>query len=70
MPWGQVCGSQSPKCGVGEWGAVAGDIEPHHFLSLGGTEVKRRRKEAVVPPLTSAPVWEVQDLERGCLPEI
>ena len=24
----------------------------------------------VVPPLTSATVWEVQDLERGCLPEI
>lgn len=54
----------------GSMGTVACDVESRHLLFLGRKEVKRRRKEVVVPPLTSATVWEVQDLERGCLPEI
>ncbi|KAB1262838.1 hypothetical protein Cadr_000021153 [Camelus dromedarius] len=37
----------------GSMGAVACDVESHHFLFLERKEV-RRRKEVVVPPLTSA----------------
>lgn len=50
--------------------SVAFDVHLHHFLFLEGKKVKRGRKEVVVPPLTSATAGDVQDLERGCLPEI
>lgn len=41
---------------TGEQGAVVCDVDSHHFLFLERKEVKRRRKEVVVPPLTSATV--------------
>lgn len=49
---------------------MACDVGTHHFLFLEEKEVKRRRKEVVLPPLTSVAGWDVHHLERSCLSEI
>ena len=55
---------------VGAWGDRGLRRRIASFPLSGRDRGVEEEEGSGVPPLTSAPVWEVQDLERGCLPEI